>query len=65
MQIHSTKQAAELLNTTPREVTRWCDSGRLKSYRLPGTQSRRIPHEFLTKFAAENGLSVRSQEGQE
>jgi PleD family two-component response regulator len=39
-------------------VTKWFDSGRLKGYRIPGCQDRRIPLEYLIKFLKENGMPL-------
>ena len=34
------------------------DSGRLKGYRIPGSQDRRIPREYLIKFLKEHGMPL-------
>ncbi|MEM9246234.1 MAG: response regulator, partial [Cyanobacteria bacterium P01_F01_bin.153] len=36
----------------------WFDSGRLKGYRIPGSQDRRIPREYLIKFLKEHGMPL-------
>ena len=46
----SLKQAARLCKVAPRTVSKWFDSGRLKGFRLPGTQKRRIPMQDLLDF---------------
>ncbi len=56
--VYTTSQAADACNVTQRDVSRWCDSGRLHSYRVPGTASRRIPRESLIKFLRSNGMSL-------
>ncbi|MEO2021296.1 MAG: response regulator, partial [Pirellulaceae bacterium] len=33
-------------------------SGRLKGYRIPGSQDRRIPREYLIKFLKEHGMPL-------
>ena len=35
---------------------KWFDSGRLRGYRIPGSQDRRIPREQLIRFLKENGM---------
>lgn len=44
---------AKLCGVAPRDVSRWFDSGRLRGYRMPGSQDRRIPMEYLRKFLRE------------
>jgi PleD family two-component response regulator len=42
----------------PRTVSKWFDSGRLKGYRIPGSQDRRIPRDYLIKFLKEHGMPL-------
>ena len=56
MKTYSTGQVANICKVAPRTVSKWFDSGRLKGYRIPGTQDRRIPHEHLIKFLKEHGM---------
>jgi PleD family two-component response regulator len=42
----------------PRTVSKWFDSGRLKGYRIPGSQDRRIPREYLIRFLKEHGMPL-------
>lgn len=56
--IYSTGEAAKLLNVAPRTVCKWFDSGRLKGYRVPGSQDRRIPREKLKAFLVEHGMML-------
>ena len=51
-------QAAKLCNAAPRTVSRWFDSGKLRGYRIPGSQDRRIPREHLIRFLTENGMPL-------
>ena len=53
---YTTGQIATLLHVAPRTVTKWCDSGRLKCYRLPGSTDRRIREEDLKFFLLVNEL---------
>ena len=39
-------------------MSKWFDSGRLKGYRIPGSQDRRIPREYLIKFLKEHGMPL-------
>lgn len=54
--VFTTGQVAKICGVTPRVVAKWCDSGRLGSYRIPGSQDRRIPREYLHKFLVVSGL---------
>ena len=57
-QIFSTGFVANLCNVAPRTVSKWFDTGRLKGYRIPGSQVRRIPREYLIKFLKEHGMPL-------
>jgi len=39
-------------------VSKWFDSGRLRGYRIPGSQDRRIPREHLIRFLKEHGMPL-------
>lgn len=54
--IFTTGEVARLLSVAPRTVSKWFDSGKLKGYRLPGSQDRRIPREHLVTFLKEHGM---------
>ena len=41
--IFTTGQVAKICKVAPRTVSKWFDSGRLRGYRIPGSQDRRIP----------------------
>ena len=43
--VFTTGQVAKICQVAPRTVSKWFDSGRLKGYRIPGSQDRRIPRE--------------------
>lgn len=55
---HTTGSVANLCKVAPRTVSKWCDSGRLKSYRIPGSEDRRIRHADLMAFVREHGIPV-------
>src|SRR5262249_23430325 len=51
-------QVAKICKVAPRTVSKWFDSGRLRGYRIPGSQDRRIPREQLIKFLKEHGMPL-------
>jgi len=65
MQVFTTGQAAKICKASTHTVTKWFDSGRLKGYRLPGSQDRRIPREYLIKFLEEHGMPLGELEEEE
>jgi excisionase family DNA binding protein len=58
MKVFTTGQVAKICKVAPRTVSKWFDSGRLKGYRIPGSQDRRIPREYLIKFLKEHGMPM-------
>jgi len=56
--VFTTGQVAKLCKVAPRTVSKWFDAGRLKGYRIPGSQDRRIPREYLIKFLKEHGMPL-------
>ena len=38
MKVFTTGQVAKICKVAPRTVSKWFDSGRLKGYRIPGSQ---------------------------
>src|SRR5207249_8428320 len=56
--VFTTGQVAKICKVAPRTVSKWFDSGRLRGYRIPGSQDRRIPREYLIKFLKEHGMPV-------
>jgi excisionase family DNA binding protein len=58
MKVFTTGQVAKICKVAPRTVSKWFDSGRLKGYRIPGSQDRRIPREYLIKFFKEHGMPL-------
>ena len=63
MKVFTTGQVAKICKVAPRTVSKWFDSGRLKGYRIPGSQDRRIPREYLIKFLKEHGKIVLAEFG--
>ena len=58
MKVFTTGQAAKICKVAPRTVSKWFDSGRLKGYRIPGSEDRRIPQEYLIRFLKEHGMPL-------
>ncbi len=56
--VFTTGQVAKICKVAPRTVSKWFDSGRLRGYRIPGSQDRRIPREQLIKFLKEHGMPL-------
>jgi two-component system response regulator RpaA len=56
--ILTTGQCAQICKVSPRTVSIWFDSGRLRGYRIPGSQDRRIPKEYLLRFMLEHGIPI-------
>jgi two-component system response regulator RpaA len=63
--VFTTGQVAKICQVAPRTVSKWFDSGRLRGYRIPGSQDRRIPREALIRFLKENQmpLGILEEEG--
>src|SRR5437899_10836381 len=56
--VFTTGQVAKICKVAPRTVSKWFDSGRLRGYRIPGSQDPRIPREHLIKFRKEHGMPL-------
>ena len=56
--IFTTGQVAKICKVAPRTVSKWFDSGRLRGYRIPGSQDRRIPRDHLIRFLKEHGMPL-------
>lgn len=56
--VYTTGQVAKICKVAPRTVSKWFDSGRLRGYRIPGSQDRRIPREHLLRFLKEHGMPL-------
>jgi two-component system, OmpR family, response regulator RpaA len=63
--VFTTGQVAKICKVAPRTVSKWFDSGRLKGYRIPGSQDRRIPREQLVRFLKEYGMPLGDLEEEE
>src|SRR5579864_2015180 len=56
--VFTTGQVAKICKVAPRTVSKWFDSGRLRGYRIPGSQDRRIPREHLIRFLKEHKMPL-------
>lgn len=57
-EILTTGQIAKICKVAPRTVSKWFDSGRLKGYRVPGSQDRRIPKSYLIDFLVAHNMPL-------
>lgn len=55
-QVFTTGQVGKILSVAPRTAAKWCDSGKLKHYRIPGGTDRRVTRDALIEFIFENGM---------
>lgn len=62
---YTTGQVAKLLDVSIQTVIRWAESGRLPSYRIPGSTHRRIRGDALAFFISDNGLNFVATPGAE
>ncbi len=51
-------EVATICKVPPRTVTKWCQNGSLKSYKLPGSQEFRIPRAHLVEFLRTHGFPL-------
>ncbi len=52
----STTQAAKLCGLSVGTIKKCFDTGRIKGYRVPRSQVRRIPRKALLQFMQEHGI---------
>lgn len=48
--MYTTGDVAKICHVAPRTVSKWFDEGRIKGFRIPGSQDRRIPRDCLARF---------------
>ena len=58
MKVYTTGHVAKFCKVTSRTVAKWFDSGRLKGYRLPGLQDRRITRNDLIEFMKKHDMPL-------
>lgn len=54
--VFTTGEAAQICNISQQTVIRCFDNGRLRGFRVPGSDHRRIPREALVQFMKENRI---------
>lgn len=57
-EIFTSGQVATLCQVSPRTVSKWIDTGRLKGFRLPGSQDRRVMRAHLVQFLKDNAMPL-------
>ncbi|MFV0443025.1 MAG: hypothetical protein ACK5Q5_05605 [Planctomycetaceae bacterium] len=57
-QVFTTGQISKICQVAPRTVSKWFDTGRLRGYRIPGSNDRRVPRENLVVFMREHGIPL-------
>ena len=63
--VFTTGQVAKICHVAPRTVSKWFDTGKLKGYRIPGSQDRRIPREHLIRFLKDHHMPLGDLEEEE
>lgn len=56
--VYTTGQVAKICNLSQQTIIRCFDSGKIDGFRVPGSRFRRVPHESLMRFLAENDIPV-------
>jgi len=54
--VFTTTQIAGICSVSPRMVAKWCDSGALRHYLVPGSKHRRASREQLERFLREHKM---------
>lgn len=54
----TTGMVAKTCGVAPRTVTKWCDGGKLRSYRVPGSLARRVYAHDLIKMMRDHGWTL-------
>jgi excisionase family DNA binding protein len=60
--VFTTGQVAKLCRAGVKTVAKWCDSGRLKSYRIPCGEDRRVRRSELARFLRAHGMGEAADE---
>lgn len=56
--VYTTGQISKMCRVAPRTVAKWCDSGRLKSFRIPVSRDRRVYETHLIEFLKEHEMPL-------
>lgn len=54
----TTGKIAKICEVAPRTVGKWCDTGVLKSFRLPHSKDRRVHIDDFNSFLRDNGMEI-------
>ncbi|MBY0229438.1 MAG: TIGR02996 domain-containing protein [Gemmataceae bacterium] len=57
-EVFTTGQIAKMMNAAARKMGKWFDTGKLRGYRIPGSQDRRLPREQFIRFMRENRMPL-------
>ncbi len=55
---YTTGEVAKIYSVAPRTVSKWIDSGRLRGYRVPRSEHRRVPYMYLLPFLTEHNIPI-------
>jgi two-component system response regulator RpaA len=56
--VFTTGMAALACRVAPRTFSKWCDAGKIRHYRLPGSSDRRVERPELVRFMTEHGIPL-------
>lgn len=56
--VYTTGQAAKICRLSVQTINRLCDSKHIISYRIPGSQHRRIPKRDLMQFMRDSDMPL-------
>lgn len=56
--VYTTGQIAAIAGVSPRIAAGWIDKGKLKGYRIPDSQDRRVTHEEVIRFLREHEMPI-------
>ena len=54
--VFGTGEVASICGVHAKTVCKWADSGKLPSYRIPGSRHRRVTRQALMRFMRDNGV---------
>ena len=63
--VFTTGEVAKICKVGLRTIQKWFDSGRLRGYREPLSQDRRVPRECLRRFLVDHGLPTDELDAEE
>lgn len=54
--VYTTGQISKICHVAPRTVSKWIDTGRIRGYRIPGSNDRRVTQSDLLDFLRTNNM---------